>query len=436
MTVTCDICKATSDLEETFFKKRKTFRLKITTYCPVCWQKKRASSISSYFGWGIFLLIGIAFVVQDPQEGWLFLNLFFAGLTTLLMIIPHELGHAFAAKWLGNQVFRIVLGNGRILKTGKMFGFAYEIRQFPFLGLTYCFSKSSRWYRLKRFSIVVAGPVANLCFFLLALRIPQSDNLIHSLTRSPSPVGWLILANGWILAVNLLPYRLNLPDGKIPNDGLSLLMMPFLPKRAIEEILPLYYVFEGFEFLRNQKYAKAKSAYLQGLAQHPEYPLLRNGLGVVQLEMGEVEEARTIFAQLLDQSDATNKLFHALLQNNLAYAHLLVDRQGLLEEADNLSAEAFRSFPWLPSITNTRAIVLVESGELDKGIALLKQAMEESEEFRGKAVNAAYLAIAEARKGKQESAKQYLVMARQFDENCPWIQEAQKELLHMPSHAN
>jgi tetratricopeptide (TPR) repeat protein len=271
---------------------------------------------------------------------------------------------------------------------------------------------------------------------LLALRIPQSDNLIHSLTRSPSPVGWLILANGWILAVNLLPYRLNLPDGKIPNDGLSLLMMPFLPKRAIEEILPLYYVFEGFEFLRNQKYAKAKSAYLQGLAQHPEYPLLRNGLGVVQLEMGEVEEARTIFAQLLDQSDATNKLFHALLQNNLAYAHLLVDRQGLLEEADNLSAEAFRSFPWLPSITNTRAIVLVESGELDKGIALLKQAMEESEEFRGKAVNAAYLAIAEARKGKQESAKQYLVMARQFDENCPWIQEAQKELLHMPSHAN
>ncbi|MGA1840988.1 MAG: tetratricopeptide repeat protein [bacterium] len=108
----------------------------------------------------------------------------------------------------------------------------------------------------------------------------------------------------------------------------------------------------------------------------------------------------------------------------------LFDRQGLLEEADKFSAQAYQSFPWVPAFKGTRGIVLVELGELDKGIVLLKQAMKENEETRSKAIDAAYLAIAEGRKGNFECAKQYLDIAIQFDATCSLIERAQNELLH------
>jgi tetratricopeptide (TPR) repeat protein len=429
MAVTCDICGVTSDLDETFTKARKSFRFKKTTYCPACWLKRQTSLRPALWWWGIFLFFGIVVAVQEPQEGWFLLNLFFTGLCTLLLIIPHELGHAFMARWLGIPVFKIIVGSGHLIKVGTIFGFPYEARQFPFHGLTLSLANSRRWYRLKRFCIVIAGPLVNLGLLLVALRIPQARSLSQALSQSLSPVGWLILANAWILFINLIPHHLKLHQGKIPNDGLSLLTMPFLPKKKIEQTLPLYYVFEGSEFLLKQQFQQAKISYLHGLSQYPQNLLLKNGLGIAHLEMGEVEEARTIFAQLLEKSDASNKGLHSLLLNNLAYANILSDPQGLVEEADALSSQVYQNFPWVPAFKGTRGIVLVELGELDEGIALLKQAMEENEEPRNKAIDAAYLAIAEGRKGDIECAKQYLKTAKQFDATCSLINQAQNEVL-------
>lgn len=264
----------------------------------------------------------------------------------------------------------------------------------------------------------------------MALRIPRSQSLRQSLSRSLSPIGCLILANAWCLVISLLPHHHKLPQGKVSSDGLSLLKMPFFPKSKVEEVLPLYYLFEGLEFMDNRQLQHAKACYLQGLSEYPEQPLLKNALGVVRLQLGEFGEARTIFAQLLEKSDATNKILHALLLNNLAAADILFDRQGLLEEADTLSAQVYRSFPWIPAFKGTRGSILMELGELDEGIALLKQAMEEHEKPYGKAIAAAYLAIAEARRGNIECAEQYLDTALQFDATCFLIGRARDELPH------
>lgn len=65
---------------------------------------------------------------------------------------------------------------------------------------------------------------------------------------------------------------------------------------------------------------------------------------------------------------------------------------------------------------------------MDEGITLLKQAVEENEEPRLKAIDAAYLAIAEARKGNLQCARQYLAAATQFDPTCLLLGLARSEL--------
>lgn len=429
MTVTCDICGVTSDLDETFTQSRKSFRRKEITYCPACWAKRQISSLKSFYWiWGIFVLIAVIKVAFDPKEGWLFLNLFFSGLCILLMIIPHELGHAIMAAWLGRRVFDIVIGSGQIIKKVMIFGFLFEIRQFPFHGLTLSLALSPRWYRLKQFLIVLAGPAVNLSLLVLVLPFFDSKRLNPSFATALSPVGWLILANAWILLLNLFPHHLKLSDRKIANDGLSLLTVPFLSKTKIEEILPLYFIFEGSEFLKRGQFEDAQACYRNGLMNHPDHFSIKNGLGVALLELGEAKEARIIFTQLLEKEES-NKLLHATVLNNLAYANILYDRQGLLEEADALSAQVYRSFPWVPTFKGTRGVVLTEMGKFDEGINLLKQSMEENESPRHKATEAAHIAIAEMKRGNHECAQQYLDAALQFDVNCFLIERVRNELL-------
>jgi Tfp pilus assembly protein PilF len=78
-------------------------------------------------------------------------------------------------------------------------------------------------------------------------------------------------------------------------------------------------------------------------------------------------------------------------------------------------------------LKGTRGIVLVEKGEFDEGISLLKQAMEENETPHHKAINAAYLAITEIRRGNIERAQHYHDVALQFDVSCSLIKRARNE---------
>ena len=428
MAITCDICGATTDLDETFIKTRKSFSSKKLSYCPACWHNKQ-TALKPYIWWYIVILIfGIVFLTINPQDGWFFLNLFFTCLCVIIFIIPHELGHAAVTKLLGNRVIKICLGSGRVIKKGTILGFPYELSKFPFIGLTLHVTRSPKWFRLKKFCIVAAGLFVNLSIFLLALSIPQAESLNQMLANSLTPVGWVILANAWILIVNLIPHKIRVLENTFQSDGLSLLTTPFLSSKKIREILPLYYAFEGFEFLQNKQYQQAKTSYLHGLSEYPENNILKNDLGVAYLLIGEFEESRKIFSQLLEKSDRSKKQLHVILLNNLACANLMCDREELLKEADTLSDQVYKSYPWVPAFKGTRGSVLVESGRFDEGIALLKEAMEVNEDPQKKATNASYIAIAEARKGNIESARQYFTTARELDADCQLLDKVQNEI--------
>jgi len=117
---------------------------------------------------------------------------------------------------------------------------------------------------------------------------------------------------------------------------------------------------------------------------------------------------------------------HYLILNNIAYADVLIGDRSLLAEADTYSAEAYKNAPWLPPIIGTRGAVLVELGQVEPGIGLLKQALEKHTDAQSKALNACYLAIAESRRDNATTAQKYLETARSLDSTCYLLQKAEQ----------
>ena len=108
MSVKCDLCGVESNLDATFFKAPKSFSRSIHTYCPDCWLKQQHSDTKwiALLNLG-FGALGLLFWLTGPEIriGYLLINVFFFQLFLVLTIGPHELGHAWMARWVGMRVY-------------------------------------------------------------------------------------------------------------------------------------------------------------------------------------------------------------------------------------------------------------------------------------------------------------------------------------------
>ncbi|MGE5775862.1 MAG: hypothetical protein ACM33V_06555, partial [Chloroflexota bacterium] len=83
------------------------------------------------------------------------------------------------------------------------------------------------------------------------------------------------------------------------------------------------------------------------------------------------------------------------------------------------------------AVIGTRGTVLVEMGQLDEGIALLKKSMAMHPEKQGKALNACHIASGELIRGNQEEASKYLATAKVLDPDCFLIAELEAHIAGM-----
>ena len=117
-----------------------------------------------------------------------------------------------------------------------------------------------------------------------------------------------------------------------------------------------------------------------------------------------------------------------MIQNNLAYADFLSERDDRLDEANQLSAEALRALGWHPAVRGTRGAVLVALGESEPGIALLRSSLEKVFDPRDRARVECAVAVGLAQQGELEAAKAALERARAADPRCQLLERASRSL--------
>ncbi len=400
----CDVCGTESELEGVFFTTSRVLAAKSKTYCPACWEERWRQEGHSSFR-RLFFAAGLGLVaalfLPSVFAGWMLLNFVLFEASILLATLPHELGHAVAARALGVRVFRIVIGFGRLLWMGRFLGFEVELRNIPIGGTTQTGFHDVRFFRLKNALVVAAGPLVNAVAITVVLAwVPSAMIWEPSPFADLTPWAAFVVANALILIVNLAPIR------RLETDGWSLLTSPFIGREAIDRSLAVSYVREGLEARRHARHEDALRWYEEGLVRFPRDHELRLGRVGALIDLARYDLAREELVQLAE-SGAIDLQTKTIVSNNLAWADVMTRRQDLLEEADRHSEDAFKQAGWFPEIQSTRGAVLVEKGRLDEGIELLEKALPQVEEVQDRAAIAGYLALAENRRGNRDAAERY-----------------------------
>ena len=206
----CDSCSAESDFDAAFVKKPSPAGRRTKNLCPACWVKQRNDRQAWFLPSLILGGLGVYLIEQlrpDSGLGPFLMNISFAGLFVVLTIIPHELGHAVAARLLGWRVHQIVIGVGKSLWKRRWFGILFDLRTIPVAGATWIAPDDTRWYRFKRFLAIAAGPAVNASLGVGAVLMVQGKLSAFDFDALPHWAQLFLGANLFVLIINLWPHQ-------------------------------------------------------------------------------------------------------------------------------------------------------------------------------------------------------------------------------------
>jgi len=420
----CDRCGLQSDVEQAF-SIEKHFLRGPKHYCPDCTVKRQARSLLMLLA--LMLMLGLFAFALDPssRKAAIILDIGLVVLSFIPMIVIHELAHAGVARLLGMRVFGILIGVGKSIWSGKFFGINWVINRLPLSAITSVGTGPVSGARWRLFFVYLAGPASNallaFLFYILARTLPISP------TSYPTAIG-LVVVNVILLTFNLLPRKVSVLTGMQGTDGWHLFRMPFIDDSELMKHYVGYYAAEALQSYAENDFEKASAWVDKALELDANSGPARNVQGIIQLARREYHDARETFTRLLVSEDTEQPGFRYILLNNIAYLDALLNDPSLLPEADEFSSEALKHLPWMPAVIGTRGTVLVELGQFEEGIELLKKAMDLHTDKQGKALNACHLALGEYRRGDANTADKYLSTAKTLDPECFLIPQVEAQV--------
>jgi len=164
------------------------------------------------------------FVKFQPAK----LTAIFIVVSWIPLLVIHEAGHAFFARIFGAHIEKMVVGFGRPIWNGTVGGVPIEVRIWPISGFVSFLPGSRGLGRLRRATISLAGPGAELAVVaIIAVGIGPAE-----LIQSSQDISRLFLQSLCVAAlvdatVNLIPHSFRDENGSVshpvfrPNDGLS-----------------------------------------------------------------------------------------------------------------------------------------------------------------------------------------------------------------------
>jgi hypothetical protein len=140
------------------------------------------------------------------------------------LLLLHESAHAVAAHWVGWRLDEVVIGYGRRIARGRVFGVPVELRTLPVEGFVRCSPRDIKGVRWKSVWIYFAGPGSQLALALGILALAGSDVLLVP-AREVQIIALqsVALASALSGVLNLMPHSTFGRTGEMPSDGLGIL---------------------------------------------------------------------------------------------------------------------------------------------------------------------------------------------------------------------
>jgi hypothetical protein len=412
----CSACGVASQLHGAFHNEPNSIR----KFCPPCWEKRDAANSYIYFGTYLFLgAAGVVLALYKSHWGFLLLTFFLFHFFGIVATLPHELGHALAARACGMHVFHVSVGVGRKLFQWRILGVLVDFRAIPYGGVTMALTAERKWIRTREFIYAFAGPFANLLVALLILALGGWDRITDFRPHEKlSPWTLFFAANMLVFVTNLIPRSFPSAAGQMLSDGVHILRAFLMKPAHFDPMRTAYYVAHVAAARACCDMHAAARWTEQGLKEYPTERTLRLQHALDDVEALKFTSARGTLRELLQDCDQDDIEFRAVLLNEIALADALIGTAELLHEADDYSQDAFKLLPWSSAIKGTRGAVLVQRGDMERGITLLQFALNQTEERWLRARYACLIAKAETSRGNHESASNYLHTARQLHGEC------------------
>lgn len=184
----------------------------------------------------IVLALFVAEVVRDFKP--IKLTILLILLIWIPLLALHEAGHAVVAALLGWYVGRVVIGVGRLVAKFRVGTAIVEIRLLPLEGYVLPQPRNLRAPRLKSALIYFAGPGAELLLLaIVAAILGPSTLLTHSENigiMAAQALGVVVLFSAFC---NLVPHAVDMPGGRVANDGLGIIRSFSLPDSHFAEMI-------------------------------------------------------------------------------------------------------------------------------------------------------------------------------------------------------
>ena len=395
--------------------------------CNVCVAARRMHSTVIAIGLSLgFIVAGLilnAAGFTDPGN-WVLA----AGLLSPLLylqIAPHELGHALVGRTLGLAVLQVNVGTRSRLTAFSIGRCRVEVRALPTSGSTALLCLTEHGYRLRMWLSVAAGPAVSIAIIAIVLSLGGNP------TGNLAVLRWMAVASAaWIVVVNLIPRQVRGGTVATHTDGWLLIRTPKSTEVDVENQVAVNRALLAVELARRSgddlELNESDRGLLRRAVERGDESAAFAETYVLMGDRRWREAADTIRDAV--QAAPAHEYRYAILRNNLAWCRLLEGDAAVDSEADRASEEAYALLPQEPALAGTRGSVLVELGQYNEGIQLLRTSIANHVDATSRALNYCYLAIGEAGISNLDDARSSLRTAEQLDPNCDLLERAASRL--------
>jgi tetratricopeptide (TPR) repeat protein len=353
----------------------------------------------------------------------------------IVSVLAHELGHVAAAFAVRLTPFLLLVGGGPSLLRAEVLGVAIDIGSLPGGGLTrFAAARPLKWMKWRLLATYAAGPLVSIA--LLKAGLLMAPRLWGAFAEdgvgAVTPAIALVWVNGWLVLTSALPFPAENDSSRPRNDLLQILGLPW---RTADSMNRLTLAMGSVRLSRLLTLRRYQAAFVEArdcLASRPDDWVVRLFLAEMLIHARRYSESAAEYATLLEApgfiAAKLPPLVVALVSNNYAWANVMLRDPQTLRLADVASAKALELATSNPSVLSTRGLVLVEMGEINEGSKLLKRSLKLHRQTAARATVLASLALASARQGRLDNARQLFKQASSADSGCELLARVQQEL--------